>query len=134
MAKRSTRRKVAYQVFLSYSRQDTRDTAMSKKARSAPKVFIGSTRQDLELARDMARRLRLPDLELMTDLTLPPGEDFSKRVGEVFREDAVERCTFGKMRVGRDSNQNRLAFGKFLQVGGQLVSAAYPSQPPIEQD
>ena len=53
-------------------------------------MFISSTRQDFELARDMARRLRAAGLEPLTDPTLRPGENFSKRVGEVIRSaDAI---------------------------------------------
>jgi nucleoside 2-deoxyribosyltransferase len=60
------------------------------KARPAPKVFISSTKQDLDLARDLARRLRAAGLEPLTDLALRPGEDFRKGVGQAIRSsDAV---------------------------------------------
>lgn len=63
------------------------------KTRSAVKVYISSAKQDLELVRDIARRLRSAGLEPITDLTdlpLRAGEDISKRLGEVIRHsDAV---------------------------------------------
>jgi nucleoside 2-deoxyribosyltransferase len=63
---------------------------MMTKKRFAPKVFISSTKQDLELARDIARRLQAVGLEPMANRTVRPGEDFRKRIGQVIRSsDAV---------------------------------------------
>jgi hypothetical protein len=59
------------------------------KARSAPKVFISSTRQDRELARDMVRRLRSAGLEPTTNRAIRPGKDFRKGVGQAIRSSAA---------------------------------------------
>jgi hypothetical protein len=57
---------------------------------SAKRVFVSYTRQDQDLARDIARRLRSAGLEPWIDLSLSAGENWARRLGGAIRDsDAV---------------------------------------------